>query len=684
MPKASGLGAEIISVCPPAPTNQRIMSRIRILPEQIANRIAAGEVVERPASVVKELLENSLDAGATRIEVEVEGSGTRLIRVIDNGCGMDADDLLLCLERHGTSKIATDQDLAAISSLGFRGEAIPSIGAVAKMTIISRPPQAQLGTTLTLHYGKLIKNHEIGSHYGTIFEIRELFGNTPARRKFLRTTRTELAHIEEVIKGYALAAAGVSFRLQIDGREVLRCAETQTLSDRLKTLLHYQGPLMEVGKPAPPGKPEGAPAIHGWLLPPDAAAAGSATMRLLVNGRAIRDRMMIHAVAEGLRNFLMKGRNPAGLLHLRLPPEAVDVNVHPTKQEIRFRDSQVVHQIISQEVELAIRRYQQTLQSSVFQLRAAQQGSLPVAHPPAVMPLDTKTPSEKSPSPPKTISSRPSCPDLPPASSPVPVMRPLPASPAALPPYSEANTRPEEQIIPLPQTAETTADTSALPGAVPLPAPPAPSESLFSKTPAQHAPRIIGQYDNLYIFCQAADGGLLVIDQHAAHERLIFEAMKKQFLQGHIASQILLFPATIELSRSETEQMEQHRPDIEKMGFSIREFGGNSFVISAIPALAGQRSPEELLRDILTRFVGYDSRSHAADPGGKQENILDGIIASMACRAAVKSGDPLHPQEMKALVSRMAQADLFSHCPHGRPVFKYWSIKEVQKWFYRP
>ncbi len=684
MPKASGLGAEIISVCPPAPTNQRIMSRIRILPEQIANRIAAGEVVERPASVVKELLENSLDAGATRIEVEVEGSGTRLIRVIDNGCGMDADDLLLCLERHGTSKIATDQDLAAISSLGFRGEAIPSIGSVAKMTIISRPPQAQLGTTLTLHYGKLIKNHEIGSHYGTIFEIRELFGNTPARRKFLRTTRTELAHIEEVIKGYALAAAGVSFRLQIDGREVLRCAETQTLSDRLKTLLHYQGPLMEVGKPAPPGKPEGAPAIHGWLLPPDAAAAGSATMRLLVNGRAIRDRMMIHAVAEGLRNFLMKGRNPAGLLHLRLPPEAVDVNVHPTKQEIRFRDSQVVHQIISQEVELAIRRYQQTLQSSVFQLRAAQQGSLPVAHPPAVMPLDTKTPSEKSPSPPETISSRPSCPDLPPASSPVPVMRPLPASPAALPPYSEANTRPEGQIIPLPQTAETTADTSALPGAVPLPAPPAPSESLFSKTPAQHAPRIIGQYDNLYIFCQAADGGLLVIDQHAAHERLIFEAMKKQFLQGHIASQILLFPATIELSRSETEQMEQHRPDIEKMGFSIREFGGNSFVISAIPALAGQRSPEELLRDILTRFVGYDSRSHAADPGGKQENILDGIIASMACRAAVKSGDPLHPQEMKALVSRMAQADLFSHCPHGRPVFKYWSIKEVQKWFYRP
>ena len=386
------------------------MSKIRILPEQLANRIAAGEVVERPASVVKELLENSLDAGASRIEIEIEGSGTRLIRVIDNGEGMDEDDMLLCLERHGTSKIATDQDLAAISSLGFRGEAIPSIGSVSRMTITSRLQDAPLGARVVLDYGKVIKVHEIGCSRGTIFEIRSLFGNTPARRKFLRTSRTELAHIEEVVKSYALAAPTTAFILRVDEREVLHFEDSQSLPDRLAAILHYQGQFMEVGRAG--NEDSRAATVHGWLLPPDAIVAGSAGIRLLVNGRAIRDRMIVHAVAEGLRNFLMKGRNPAGLIHLRLPPEDVDVNVHPTKQEIRLRDSQAIHQMISQAVEQTMQGHQKKLQSTIF--RAAPSQDYRPQPEPASQPVSRQSKSPTIPLPfpsaPKPFLSKPTAP----------------------------------------------------------------------------------------------------------------------------------------------------------------------------------------------------------------------------------------------------------------------------------
>ncbi len=633
------------------------MSKIRILPEQLANRIAAGEVVERPASVVKELLENSLDAGASRVEIEIEGSGTRLIRVIDNGEGMDEDDMLLCLERHGTSKIATDQDLAAISSLGFRGEAIPSIGSVSRMTITSRLQDAPLGTRVVLDYGKVIKVHEIGCSRGTIFEIRNLFGNTPARRKFLRTSRTELAHIEEVVKSYALAAPAIAFILRVDEREVLHFEASQSLPDRLAAILHYQGSFMEVGKadkndyhaaagrsssiPGASGTGPSMACVHGWLLPPDAIVAGSAGIRLLVNGRAVRDRMIVHAVAEGLRNFLMKGRNPAGLIHLRLPPEDVDVNVHPTKQEIRLRDSQAIHQMISQAVEQAMQGHQKKLQSTLF--RAA--------------PLQDHRPQPEPASQPVSWQDKPPTTSLLFPSAPKPFYPESPAPAAAAPSLQTAEPV-AASFSPTPQPAPTTQQT--------LPVAKAPGHGL----------KIIGQYDNLYIFCQSENGDLLVVDQHAAHERLLFEDLKRQFMQGHIASQTLLFPATVELSIAETECVEHHGAEIRQMGFTIREFGGNSFIISAVPAMAGQCNPGELFVDILARFGNADEKK------GKG-SILDDILASMACKAAVKAGDRLHALEIDALLTRMARADLFSHCPHGRPVLKHFTATEVKKWFHR-
>ncbi|MBW6519553.1 MAG: DNA mismatch repair endonuclease MutL [Desulfoarculaceae bacterium] len=642
------------------------MSKIRILPEQLANRIAAGEVVERPASVVKELLENSLDAGASRIEIEIEGSGTRLIRVMDNGEGMDEDDLLLCLERHGTSKIASDQDLTAICSLGFRGEALPSIGSVSRMTITSRTQDSPLGTRVVLDYGKLFKVHEIGCSRGTIFEIRNLFGKTPARRKFLRTDKTEQAHIEEVVKSYALAAPTTTFILRRDERTILHFEENQSLTDRLKSIMHYQGQFMEIGKAvnsnlacgrssAVLGSSATGPSVacvHGYLLPPEVTVTGSAGIRLLVNGRAVRDRMIVHAVAEGLRNFLMKGKNPVGLIHLCLPPEDVDVNVHPTKQEIRLHNSQAIHQMISQTVEQAIQRHQKNIQTTIFRPtlfhdnrpqppQAVPENSSPQAAPPNYAPRQTSFFTESSPAP--TSPSQPGLHTRPPAVG-------ITDGPALL-----QSAEPEPPL------------TRHSPGN--LQSPPAP------RVPG-HGLKVIGHYDNLYIFCQSADGGLLVVDQHAAHERLLFEDLKQQFLQGQIASQTLLFPTTVELSITETERVEYYTTEIKQMGFTVREFGGSSFIISAIPALAGQCNPGELFLDILERFGSTEEKK-------ARGSMLDDILASMACKAAVKAGDELHAREVDALLNRMARADLFSHCPHGRPVLKHFTATEVKKWFHR-
>ncbi len=601
------------------------MSKIRVLPEQLANRIAAGEVVERPASVVKELIENSLDAGATRIEIEIEGSGTRLIRVIDNGEGMVEDDVLLCLERHGTSKIREDHDLEAISSLGFRGEAIPSISSVSRMTITSRHQSANLGTSAILNYGKLFKIHETGCARGTVIEIRNLFGNTPARKKFLRTNRTEIGHIDEVIKNYALAAPAVSFLLRIDNRQTLLLDSNQNLEERLAGILHYPGNFLKIHFSEPELK---LPEISGLLIPPDAPVNGSARIKFLVNGRSVKDRMLSHGVSEGLRGFLMKGRNPAGLLHLRIDPAEVDVNVHPTKQEVRFRQSRDIHQLIVQGIQESMLGYQQNLQNTVFKQPIIKTNNLK-------SPLITPIALTKSVTAPIS---------QPTTAEPVPAILPTrPKPPVALAPKKK------ESIIPKP-VFET-------PG------------------PKGHGLKVVGQYDKLYIFCQSNDG-LVVIDQHAAHERLLFEQLKKQFMQGTVTRQNLLFPETVELSLADSRKVEQHADEIDKMGFSIRDFGDNAYVISAVPALGSHISPSDLFLDILEQFGSPQSSK-------KRGSLLEDILASMACKAAVKAGDNLSPEEIEALLNNMAKADLFSHCPHGRPVLKQFSDTDIKKWFHR-
>ncbi len=636
------------------------MTKIRILPDHLANQIAAGEVVERPASVVKEMVENSLDAGADHITVEIEGGGSKLIRIIDNGCGMDEDDLLMSLERHGTSKIRDEEDLAAINTLGFRGEAVPSIGSVAKLTLISRPQENPLGHKVVLNYGKLLKSHEIGSPAGTTIEVRNLFGNTPARRKFLRTARTELGHIEEIMRSYALGRSDASFILRIDGREVLHFDRSMNDKERLAKILRYQGEFIEITGRIHKGL-ELERKLRGWLIPPETVTTGASRLRLFVNGRAVKDRLMIHAAVEGLRGFLLKGKNPDGMLHLTVNPAEIDVNVHPAKHEIRFRNSGDIHNFIVQAVVRAMDEQQRKLQQRIFQPPSQPTAPQPTPPPPPSS-ASTAEKEELHPSPP---------------SSPFTAAEPK----AEYSPQSKDYRDHKESPFPEPKAdkeeesgTENFAKQEKKEKSTPL----FTENAAISKaeSPSQHL-RIIGVFADLYILCQSGSE-LVVIDQHAAHERLIYEKLRKNYLSGQIPSQKLLFPETIELSPFHSKLVERNLEEIERIGFALRDFGGSTFVISAIPALNKGLAGGELLLDVLEQFGSEEGRR--SSKGGE---YLDTILATMACRAAVKANTHLSNKEIRGLLDEMAEAELFSHCPHGRPVVRLFDSESVKKWFYR-
>ena len=625
------------------------MSRIRVLPENLANQIAAGEVVERPASVVKELLENAIDARASEVAIQVEGDGTRLIRVIDDGSGMDQDDVLLCLERHATSKIASLAELGAIRSLGFRGEAIPSIASVARLRITSRPASQALGTQVDLRFGRILKVHEMGGSPGTSFEVTELFGNVPARKKFLKSTRTELAHIEEVVKNYALSRPELGLSFTVDGREVLRLPSgLDTPRSRAERIFGKGGgPLVEVGRQAPAGNEEAEPGVSGFLLPPDSPAA--ARLRIFVNGRAIHDRLIAHAVGEGFQNYLMKGRGPGGVIFLALPLESVDVNVHPTKQEVRFHKPTVVHQAVVAAVQAAMTAYQQTLRQEIF--RSVPDGS--------GMVQDIATPVKAY----KPVSAH---------SEPV-LQEPdalfkaaaVAVQPAVLP------HGPAKKQAPVSLESEFGAEGQrAFESGQPKPS----AMSGKEAAPSPGRLRYLGQVLNTYLLC-ATENGLLAIDQHAAHERLLFETLKRQFVSKKIARQALLFPKVMECSLEEIQILRQYAEEIDALGVEIEDFGGSSQVVKAVPAVLGHSSVEAVMAGIFARFA--DSGS------GKGGVRAEEVLSDMACKAAIRAGQSLTPREAEALLDEMQRAEVFSHCPHGRPVAKSFTALEIKKWFYR-
>ena len=616
------------------------MSAIRLLPEQLANQIAAGEVIERPASVVKELVENAIDAGARLVTVQVEGNGTRLIRVIDNGQGMDPDDVLLSLERHATSKLLSADQLHAIMTLGFRGEAIPSIASVSRLTITSRQAASPLGTVAEVRYGTVQKIHEAGAGQGTTMEVRDLFGNLPARRKFLKSVKTEIGHIEEAVRNYGLAYPAVGFCLTVDNRAVLNWPMgVDDLADRVSRLFGRRGGADTLLTVNDGGAGGDQLAVRGYLLPPEEAMATGGRLRIFVNGRMVKDRMIAHAVSEGLHNFLLKGRSPSGVLLVSIAPPAVDVNVHPTKQEVRFRDSQAVHRAVAGAIRQAVVAWQDHQKGALFG-RSESALSQPITRPGA-------------PAPPP-----PSRPKVPEIREPQPLFRSRPAmSPSRETPVKQPIVQPPAPSSPpfVPPRDERYQSVAEIPGQL---------ESL----------RLLGQVGACYILCES-DDGLLIVDQHAAHERLLFEELRRHYQGEAIARQRLLFPKVLECTLAERRILEEHSEEIARLGLDIEEFGGASFVVKAVPAVLGQSAPEEVVAGILARFADQGSGS------GRQR--VEAVLATMACKAAIKAGQWLSAAEMTHLLQKMQEADIFSHCPHGRPVARRFSSDDLKKWFHR-
>jgi DNA mismatch repair protein MutL len=690
------------------------MSKIRVLSDHLANQIAAGEVVERPASVVKELLENALDAGADRINIQVEGDGTRLIRIMDNGTGMDQDDVLLSLERHATSKLLEESQLTAITTLGFRGEALPSIASVSRMSLLSRLQTADIGTRAEVRYGALHDFHDDGCACGTIIEVRSLFGNLPARKKFLKSKRTEIFHIEEVIRNQALAHPAITFSLQVDGRKTIILPATGQ-EQRVRDVFRSTGTILDVFAE----HEQDALRVNGFLFLPDASSTSSTTrLRILVNNRPVQDRMVRYAVADGLKGLLMKGQQPGGALLLDLDSQLVDINVHPAKREIRFRRPNEIRRFLVRAITEAVLQHQEEKRSELFRPSGAKNEEPTVESEPSL--------PGASPTEPSLFSSEPSgqgkgAADIPPdrfsvhysgydskshqdkqqtsSAEPVPFSSLLEQqepiqnsvqnneeeqggkqstqSKQAIQPsqqnqqgkQSQRNQQSEQGHKEQSNQQGQQDDIQVVVEQQP---------SLPGSQLVYNGLRLIGQLNNLYLLCEH-DEQLVVIDQHAAHERIIYQQLRSEYEERAVVVQNLLFPVTVELGPDHADILEQEKEAVAALGLKVEFFGDTTWVIKGVPAMVGKIAPQEVLFDILDGLAAGSGTSRAE----ALPECVDSLLASMACKAAIKSGNRLHPSEMLALLQQMEQSSFFSHCPHGRPVVKTFSQADIEKWFRR-
>lgn len=596
------------------------MMPIKILPEQLANTIAAGEVVERPASVVKELVENALDAGATDILVEIETGGKRLIRVTDNGCGMGRDDILLSLERHATSKIACSDDLFSLSTLGFRGEALPSIASVSRLTLRSRPPDQQEGNEIYVEGGKVREVKSCGMPHGTVVEVRNLFFNTPARLKFLKTTETEAGHVGDLLARLAISSPSVRFRYLHDSRCLLNATSRQ-VSDRVAEVVGSA----HAHELYPCNWANGQLSVIGLLGRPDFNRSSPSSLYTYINGRFIRDRVVQHAIMHAYRSFLEKGRYPVVVLYFSLPPGDVDVNVHPTKHEVRFRDQGMVHDFLAKAVST-------TLEGTPW-VQRVMQGRHPDREP-ATQPDRHAAVRE------------------------------------ALSRYVSSKPAPSFISSPSVTGSAGAAVACEVPPQEPASRPSAPQQgSFFSNL------TILGQFRAAYILCQD-DTDLILIDQHAAHERVAFERLKREFSAGSVEVQGLLFPETVQLSHHESALLREHGATIELLGFILEEFGGTSWVLSGVPRMLAAGNYGEALHDLLEEMSAV-GRSHAID------EAVESALIRIACHSVVRGRHQLTVPEIRSLFAQMDVTDFASNCPHGRPVIARIAAAQIEKLFNR-
>lgn len=566
------------------------MNLIRVLPEIVASQIAAGEVVDRPASVVKELVDNSFDAGANRIIINIEQGGKRLIKVRDNGVGLSRDDLLLCVERHATSKIRIASDLFSVKSFGFRGEALPSIASVSKLQIISRPHDEITGHRFKISAGKFLAIEETGAPPGTTVQVKELFFNTPARRKFLRTVRTETNHIIDILTRMALPFPNISFMLDDAGDTIMSLPASDQQLSRVSALIGRKvaESMIEVQEE------NNELTVTGYLAPSDFSRTRGDRLFIYVNNRHIRDRLITRAIMEGYGQRLMKGRYPQAVIFVQIDSSKVDVNVHPTKHEVRFHNSNAVYKTIASAIGKGLTKSFRGFSGppAMYKGKSDQEYGFHFLSEPA---SDYK------------------------------------------------------------QTAQDVAH----PASIEEPKYLVPDRGL----------RVIGQLANTYILCQVKDG-LLIVDQHAAHERIVYENLKKGFDVSGIEVQGLLMPHKLEMSMREKKTIMEKKERLLRFGVELDHFGGNTFLLRSVPALL--RNVE--WNSFLSELVAEMEEAHIDDT-----TVVDKVLTVMACHGAIRAGDHMTLEEMTQLLNQLEKMELPTNCPHGRPIFKQLTYHEIEK-----
>jgi DNA mismatch repair protein MutL len=662
------------------------MGRIRILSDVVANKIAAGEVVERPASVVKELLENSLDAGASEVRILVEAGGRKLIRVSDDGCGMLRDDAMLAFERHATSKLSDVKDLLSIATLGFRGEALPSIASVSRLLLETRSEDEHTGARVEIAGGKLLRCEEIAMPRGTVVTVRDLFYNVPARKKFLRSEQTELAHIASLVTHYSLAHPAKSFELTHGSAELLAVAPVAELRDRVYQVFGSQilDELVDLGvkerellipAPAPswppprdgepePDEPPGVRpfCLRGFISRPQVRKSNRNSIFLFVNGRLIRDKLLLHAISAAYHNLLPASSYPFALLFIDCDAEEVDVNVHPSKTEVRFRHPSFVHDFV-----------RDAIRDTLIERK-------PVSELPAARPL---APARTAPQPAAELpysefsqrlanggretafseipaGERPS--ELPPFTL-HPVAGPPPRFDFSnAPPITVARSASVDEVrLPAPETHGSLPDEAYLPGSDTL-------ESLRDLRP-------LGQLHDSFIIAAGRDG-LWVIDQHVAHERILFEKVLRERSSGRVEMQQLLMPMVLQLSASQQIEYARIADELQGAGFETEPFGNRTLAVKAAPAGVSASEIEKLVFEIL-EIAERELRRASID------DLRRGIAASIACRAAIKVNMRLDQSKMEWLLAALAATECPMTCPHGRPVALRYSTREILRNFHR-
>lgn len=586
--------------------------RIHVLTTELANQIAAGEVVERPASVIKELVENSIDAGASQIDIDIEKGGQQLIRVRDNGSGITRDDLLLAINRHATSKINSYQDLVAVQSLGFRGEALASISAVSRFSLSSATADSESAYCLQSEPGSLLKKPAPIAHpKGTTIEVKDLFYNTPARRKFLRAEKTEFNHIQTMLNRLALSQYQIGFQLKHNQQVVMQLPRATSVEARERRIAKIMGKGFMDAAVAIEFQASGM-TMWGWITDPNFSRSQADMQYFYINGRFIRDKVLMHAARQAYHDVLFHGRHPAYVLYLDIDPQQVDVNVHPTKHEVRFRDSRTAHDFVMRGIHNALEQIKPT-------------DNMP--NPAAVVEYPTQT------------------------STPI-----------------------KQQAMPL-QVKEQVAAYQAL-------HPKQESIAVLEKTDfAENQPQefplgfAIAQLKDVYILAQN-EKGLVIVDMHAAHERIIYERMKTALAQQGIATQPMLVPLNIDLSAEEMQSWQTHHQQFQQLGIVSDMVGPTGIVIRETPVILAKINMATLMRDLLADLAINDSSQRA-------KHLIDDILATLACHAAVRANHRLTIPEMNAILRQMENTKHSGQCNHGRPTTREFSMQELDKLFLR-